>query len=152
MSIEDSRLKSHEVSVTLITQTVNFSDCNPVYHIHYVVGKFQTFWRGVPIIKDPFAMTINQQLLWELKPRTVIDLGAYKGGSALCMLSILHPEAKKSSDVEFIEGDLFQVKKAFPGDFLKVIKNYSAIKLSSSNCVMIPGDQMNTDIFSGSRY
>ena len=84
-------------------------------------------------------MTINQQLLWELKPRTVIDLGAYKGGSALwtadmlkvfgCTsrvisvdidLSILHPEAKKSSDVEFIEGDLFQVKKVFPGDFLKV--------------------------------
>ena len=98
-----------------------------------------TLWRGVLIIKDPLSLTVNQQLLWELKPQTVIEFGAYKGGSALwtadtlkmfgCKsrvmsididLSLLDPLARESPDVEFIEGDLFQVEKCFPADFLKV--------------------------------
>lgn len=80
-----------------------------------------------------------QQLLWELKPRTVVEFGAYKGGSALwtadmlkafgCKsrvisidinLSLLDAVARDSPDVEFIEGDLFLVEKCFPEDFLKV--------------------------------
>ncbi|KAJ7318632.1 hypothetical protein OS493_037748 [Desmophyllum pertusum] len=97
-----------------------------------------TFWRGVSIMKDPLDLTIIQQLLWELKPRTVIEFGAYKGGSALwtadmlkmfgCKsrvisididLSMLDAVARESPDVEFMEGDLFHVEKYFPGDFLK---------------------------------
>ena len=96
-------------------------------------------WRGVTILKDPLDLTIIQQLLWELKPRTVIEFGAYKGGSALwtadmlkmfgCKsrvisididLSLLDAVARESPDVEFIEGDLFHVEKCFPEDFLKV--------------------------------
>jgi len=102
-----------------------------------------TFWRGVSILKDPLTLTANQQLLWEVKPRTVFDFGAYKGGSALwtadmlkmfgCKsrviaididLSLLDPLARESPDVEFIEGDLFHVEKCFPADFLKVKKEY----------------------------
>ena len=98
-----------------------------------------TFWRGVSIMKDPLSLTANQQLLWELKPKTVFEFGAYKGGSALwtadmlkmfgCKsrvissdidLSLLDPLARESPDVEFIEGNLFHVEKFFPADFLKV--------------------------------
>ena len=94
----------------------------------------------MPILKDPFDLTIAQQLLWELKPRTVIELGAYKGGSALwtadmlkmfgCKsrvisvdidLTLLDAEARKSPDVEFIEGDLCEVENIFPAHFLEVI-------------------------------
>ena len=62
------------------------------------------------MIKDPLDLVIVQQLLWELKPRTVIDID----------LSLLDPEAKKSPDVEFIEGDSMQVEKLFPAEFLEV--------------------------------
>lgn len=98
-----------------------------------------TCWRGVSMVKDPLTLVINQKLLWELKPRTVIEFGAYRGGTALwaadvlkmfgCKsrvvsididLSMLDAVARESPDVEFIEGDLFQVEKCFPGDFLKV--------------------------------
>lgn len=98
-----------------------------------------TLWRGVPIIKDPLSLTVNQQLLWELKPQTVLEFGAYRGGSALwaadmlkmfgCKsrvisididLSLLDPLARESPNVEFIEGDLFNVEKCFPEEFLKV--------------------------------
>ena len=100
-----------------------------------------TCWRGVSILKDPLTLTTNQQLLWELKPPTVIEFGAWKGGSALwtadmlkmfeCKsrvisididLSMLDAVARESPDVEFIEGDLFNVEKCFPEDFLKVNK------------------------------
>ncbi|XP_068751278.1 rhamnosyl O-methyltransferase-like [Montipora capricornis] len=103
-------------------------------------GKYQLCWRGVDILKDPLDLAIVQQLLWELKPRTVIEFGAYKGGSALwaadmlkmfgCKsrvisvdidLSLLDSEAKKSTHVEFIEGDLMQVEKIFPAAFLKTL-------------------------------
>ncbi|XP_068751305.1 rhamnosyl O-methyltransferase-like [Montipora capricornis] len=105
-------------------------------------GKYQLCWRGVDIMKDPLDLAIVQQLLWELKPRTVIEFGAYKGGSALwaadmlkmfgCKsrvisvdidLSLLDPEAKKSTHVEFIEGDSFQVEKIFPVEFLKTLEH-----------------------------
>ena len=107
-----------------------------------------TFWRGVSILKDPLTLTANQQLLWELKPKTVFDFGAYKGGSALwtadmlkmfgCKsrviaididLSLLEPFARESPDVEFIEGDLFHVEKCFPADFLKVKGYLRLLKL-----------------------
>ena len=46
-------------------------------------------WRGTIVLKDPLSLTINQQLLWELKPQTVIEFGAYKGGSALWTADML---------------------------------------------------------------
>ena len=88
-------------------------------------------------MKDPLDLTILQQLLWELKPRTVIEFGAYKGGwwiadmlklfgcqsrvvSIDIDLSLLDAEAKKSKDVEFIQGDSSNIEQFFPEEFLKV--------------------------------
>ena len=106
----------------------------------YFLGKFMTNWRGIILLKDPLSLTINQQLLWELKPQTVIEFGAYKGGSALwtadmlkifeCQsrvisididLSLLDAAARSSPHVEFIQGDLLQVEKCLPEEFLKVL-------------------------------
>ncbi|XP_044183431.1 rhamnosyl O-methyltransferase-like [Acropora millepora] len=103
-------------------------------------GKWQTCWRGVDMLKDPLDLVIVQHLLWELKPQTVVELGAYKGGSALwtadmlkmfgCKsrvisvdidLSLLDPEAKKSPDVEFIEGDIMEIEKLLPEEFLETL-------------------------------
>ena len=58
-----------------------------------------TLWRGVPIIKDPLSLTVNQQLLWELKPQTVIEFGAYKGGSALWRAEMLKMLGCRSHDI-----------------------------------------------------
>lgn len=99
-----------------------------------------TNWRGIIVLKDPLSLTINQQLLWELKPQTVIEFGAYKGGSALwtadmlkifeCQsrvisvdidLSLLDATARSSPHLEFIQGDLFQVEKCLPEELLKVL-------------------------------
>ncbi|KAK3716937.1 hypothetical protein QZH41_004110 [Actinostola sp. cb2023] len=102
-------------------------------------GKFKTCWKGVILMKDPFTIVILQQLLWDIKPRTIIEFGANTGGSALYMadmmkmygynshvysmdinLELLAPLAReKRDDLTFIEGDCNKVEKAFPADFLK---------------------------------
>lgn len=81
-------------------------------------------------------------MFWELKPRTVIELGAYKGGSALWAadmlkmigvtsrvlsmdidLSLLDPVAKAYPDVTFIQGDSLEIDKCFPPELLQVRKS-----------------------------
>jgi len=46
-------------------------------------------WKGIPNLKDPYDLAIVPLLLWELKPATVIELGAYLGGSAIWMADLL---------------------------------------------------------------
>ncbi|XP_015756220.1 PREDICTED: rhamnosyl O-methyltransferase-like [Acropora digitifera] len=103
-------------------------------------GKFLTSWRGVPLMKDCFDLIITQQLLWDLKPQTVIELGAYKGGSALWTadivkayrfksriisvdinLSMLCPLARECPDVTYIEGDVNEIEKCLPEELLKTL-------------------------------
>lgn len=103
-------------------------------------GKYMTSWRGVPLMKDCFDLIITQQLLWDLKPQTVIELGAYKGGSALWTadivkalgfksriisvdinLSMLCPLARECSDVTYIEGDVSEIEKCLPEELLKTL-------------------------------
>lgn len=40
-------------------------------------------WKGVPCLKNPFDLALYQLLLWREKPRTIIEIGSNKGGSAL---------------------------------------------------------------------
>ena len=84
-------------------------------------------------------MVILQQLLWELKPATVFELGTHEGGSALWMADTLRsygcnsqvytvdidretirPLAKQDNNITFIHGDLFKVEKLMPAELLQV--------------------------------
>lgn len=91
-------------------------------------------------MKDPFTLAVVPQLLWELKPRTIIEFGSYAGASALWMadllrqynyesrvlsldidLSMLAPLGRDPrSDISFIEGDIFDVEKHFHEELLEV--------------------------------
>ena len=96
-------------------------------------------WRGLPLWKDCFDLIIAQHLLWEVKPQTVIEIGAYKGASALWTadmmkmfglksrilsmdidLSLLDPVARECPDVTFIQGDSNEIEKTFTEELLKV--------------------------------
>ena len=39
-------------------------------------------YRGVPLLKNPFDMALYPMLLWQVKPRTIIEIGSKSGGSA----------------------------------------------------------------------
>ena len=73
------------------------------------------------MLKDPLGLAIVQQLLW------IADMLKMFGCKARVIsvdtdLSLLDPEAKKSTDVKFIEGDIMQVEKLFPENVFKVDK------------------------------
>ena len=40
-------------------------------------------YRGVPMIKNPFDFAIYPLLLWDVKPRTIVEIGSKDGGSAI---------------------------------------------------------------------
>lgn len=48
-----------------------------------VHGARRTTWRGHALYKDPFDFFIYTSLLWDLKPRTILEIGAGTGASAL---------------------------------------------------------------------
>lgn len=40
-------------------------------------------WRGIPFRKAAQEMVMYPQLIWELQPRTIVEIGTYAGGSAV---------------------------------------------------------------------
>ena len=45
-------------------------------------------WKDLSLMKDPMCLTTYQQLIQELRPKTIIEFGTYDGGSALWMSDI----------------------------------------------------------------
>jgi cephalosporin hydroxylase len=90
-------------------------------------------WKGIPMQKDPFQIVTTQQLIQELKPKTIIEFGSFRGASALWLADIqsltldggrivsvdisdeyLYPQAKIDQRIEFILGDSNKVEQIFP--------------------------------------
>lgn len=51
-------------------------------------GVMEYSWKGVNTRKNPFDISLYMRLFWELKPRTIFELGSCYGGSALWMADI----------------------------------------------------------------
>jgi cephalosporin hydroxylase len=93
-------------------------------------GKAGVTWRGVPILKDPYDMVLYPMLLWELRPATIIELGAFVGGSALWLADLASAFGMQTRTfsiereidrvqvndprIEFIEADLDLIADGFP--------------------------------------
>ena len=105
----------------------------------FVIGKYLNMWRGIELVKASQDLVILQHLLWDLKPVTIFEIGAYAGGSALWLsdmmkmygykthiysldidLSLVRDLAKKDENISFIEGDASKIEQAFPEHLLKV--------------------------------
>ncbi|NEP85796.1 MAG: cephalosporin hydroxylase [Okeania sp. SIO2C2] len=94
-------------------------------------------WKGVLLEKDPMQISSYPMLIDELKPKTIIELGALKGGSAIwfadnlellgiegevyCVdndLSQLDEKAKTDSRIKFLEGDCREISAVLPTELL----------------------------------
>ena len=61
----------------------------PNYSLNIKNTKWNKFkWKNLTLMKDPMTLTIYQQLIQDLKPKTIIEFGTYEGGSALWMNDI----------------------------------------------------------------
>jgi len=68
----------------------NYKSIIEEFPINYVQNINQTkknklTWKGLTLMKDPMTLSIYQQVLQDLKPKTIIEFGSYTGGSALWM-------------------------------------------------------------------
>jgi cephalosporin hydroxylase len=52
-------------------------------------GVMRYTYRGVPMLKCPFDLALYMQIIWDLKPRTVLEFGSKAGGSALWLADTL---------------------------------------------------------------
>lgn len=59
------------------------------YLEHIQIGTMAYSYKGVPMLKNPFDLALYQLLVWEQKPRTVIEIGSHAGGSALWFADLL---------------------------------------------------------------
>ncbi len=56
-------------------------------------------WLGVPVLKYPSDLLVYEELIYELKPDVILDIGTFRGGSALYYASILDLIGKPSGRV-----------------------------------------------------
>jgi len=96
-------------------------------------GVLRTTYRGVLFLKSPFDVVIYLQLIQQLRPQTVIEIGTKKGGSALWfadMLSLhgISPQIisvditlqteVKDSRIRFLQGDALKLGEVLKDDLL----------------------------------
>lgn len=59
------------------------------YHQQVVLGNAQARWMGVLAAKNPLDAWIYQEILFELRPDTVVEIGGYHGGSTLYLAHLM---------------------------------------------------------------
>lgn len=100
-------------------------------------GKYATEWKGIPMVKCCMDLIVYQQIMWEVKPQTIIELGTAYGGSALWMSDIMasydipfhiytvdidkslcDQRALAAKNVTFLQGDCNKIEETFTEEFL----------------------------------
>ena len=97
-------------------------------------SKWERFtWKGRTLMKDPQTVATYQQLLQNLKPKTIIEFGTFDGGSALWMHDILRSIHRDFVIHTFDINDL-RVKKPLPRRIkFHQLNNYQIKEFVSNN-------------------
>jgi cephalosporin hydroxylase len=88
-------------------------------------------WKGMPLFKTAFDLSIYTMLIWNLKPNTIIELGSGMGTSAIWMGDLLEmfsipgsivsidlrPPAVVHPKVRFVEGNCHQIETVFHDEY-----------------------------------
>ncbi|NES81686.1 MAG: cephalosporin hydroxylase [Moorea sp. SIO1G6] len=97
-------------------------------------------WQGIQMEKSPFEIAIYPMLIYELQPKTIIELGAATGGSAMWLadqlelfgikgsiysmdidLSLIDEKAQANPKIKFWEGDCNKIDLAWPTTLLSTL-------------------------------
>lgn len=96
-------------------------------------GMLRTRYRGIPFYKSPFDVILYLQLLDRLRPATIIEIGTFKGGSALWFADMMtargmstrivsidiDPKPKVTDDrITFLRGNANDLSEALTTDLL----------------------------------
>jgi cephalosporin hydroxylase len=101
---------------------------------HIQRGTLRYTYRGVPTLKNPFDWALYPMLLWETRPRTIVEIGSNQGGSALWMADTMRSfsipchihsvdinpvSGLQIPDVTFHGGDARNLEQTFPAEFMQ---------------------------------
>ncbi len=99
-------------------------------------GVLVTRYRGVALYKDPFSLALYQGVLGELRPGTIIEIGAKHGGSALWFadqmaaqgltprvlsLDIEAPPELSDPRITFVQGDALALGEVLTAEVLDAL-------------------------------
>lgn len=99
----------------------------PEFLRKYQDGVMRYRYRGIECLRSPIDMAIQARAIWDLAPRTIIEIGSHHGGSALWMADLLQsygrdtrvhsidiaPPALRDDRIAFLEGDVTQLGAVF---------------------------------------
>jgi len=110
----------------------------PREFLHSLQKRLHNFsYMGVPLLKNPFDLAIYSQLLWMLKPRTILEIGSESGGSALWFahqldafysecrifsLDVIRVEKVSHPKIKFLEGDANDLARCHEIDWASDLK------------------------------
>ena len=98
-------------------------------------GTMAYTYRGISCLKNPFDLAIYQLLIADLQPKTIVEVGSAKGGSALWLSDVtqnhgldtsiisvdINPVRGLTIDrVQFIYGDIHKLSESALPDLLKI--------------------------------
>ncbi|MBO0903073.1 CmcI family methyltransferase [Jiella sonneratiae] len=87
----------------------------------YQAGVMGYRYKGVRCLKSPVDIAIYMRLLWDLRPRTIIEIGSHSGGGALLLadlgrmlgldaavvsIDLKRPDGVDDPRIKFLEGDV----------------------------------------------
>jgi cephalosporin hydroxylase len=92
-------------------------------------------WKGLPLFKTVFDCSLYSMMLWDLRPKTIIELGSGAGASSIWLADLMEMfdiegtiysvDLKQSKlqypNVRFIQGDCYQIEQVFTDNFLKTL-------------------------------
>ncbi len=98
----------------------------PVHVVRSIqAGILKSTYRGVPCLKSPFDLVLYSELLFKLRPRTIVEIGTASGGSALWFsdlcrsyggeptrvlsLDLRPPKGLEIEGVTFLQGDVHRL-------------------------------------------
>lgn len=64
------------------------ADFAKLYYSNPDVTWRNTFWRGIPTLKNPLDLWVYQEIVSETKPDVIIETGTFKGGSAIFLADL----------------------------------------------------------------
>ena len=88
--------------------------------------------RGIPLLKNPFDLALYPMLLDRVRPRTLIEIGSYGGGSALWFadqvssmrvisVDLQPPDGVSHPHVRFMQGDALDLGTVLTDDLMRSI-------------------------------
>ncbi|HEX8142058.1 MAG TPA: CmcI family methyltransferase [Pyrinomonadaceae bacterium] len=111
-------------------------------------GTMTYCYRGVPLQKNPFDLALYSLLLERTRPRTLIEIGSYQGGSAIWFAdqaSILGldlrvisidlevPATAAPPSINFLRGDAHKLGAILPSPVMNAIKRPLMVVEDSSH-------------------